>query len=61
MLMVAPSGATKLVTLFETPARFSSESIVRGSVAEEELVEKAVKRAGDIERTCRTALWRPKR
>ena len=42
MLIVAPMGRTKLVTLFETPAFFSMQAMVTGSVTDEELVEKAV-------------------
>ena len=48
MLTVAPSGSTKLLVLFETPARFSTQSNVTGRVAEDELVENAVSRAGDM-------------
>ena len=50
MFTVAPSGKTKLVMRFETPARCSTHSIVRGNVAEDELVENAVKSAGAIAR-----------
>ena len=42
MLIVAPSGSTKLVTRFETPTLFSIQSMVTGSVAPDELVENAV-------------------
>ena len=46
MLTVAPSGSTKLDVRFDTPARRSIESMVIGSVAEDEAVENAVKSAG---------------
>jgi hypothetical protein len=46
MLMVAPRGSTKLEVLLETPALSSMHLIVRGSVAEEDAVEKAVINAG---------------
>jgi hypothetical protein len=59
MLTVAPRGATKLVTRFEVPARFSRQSIVSGSVADEEEVEKAVIRAGDMAWACRCGCTRP--
>ena len=36
----------KLVILLDTPARFRMQSMVKGKVAEEEAVEKAVSRAG---------------
>src|SRR5688572_4068677 len=48
MLIEVPSGTTRLQILLETPARFSTQSIVMGRVAEEELVEKAVTSAGAI-------------
>ena len=38
MLIVAPSGNTKLDVRFETPAFFSTQSSVMGKVADEELV-----------------------
>ena len=47
--MEVPRGTTKLQIRFETPALFSTQSIVTGSVAEEELVEKAVIKAYDQE------------
>ena len=50
MLTVAPSGRTKLVVRFETPAFFSTHSMVRGKVEAEEDVEKAVNNAGAIAR-----------
>jgi hypothetical protein len=50
MFTVAPRGRTKLVTRFETPAFFSTHSIVRGSVADDDAVENAVNMAGDIAR-----------
>ena len=42
ILIVAPSGSTKLEILFETPSLFSTASIVSGSVADDERVENAV-------------------
>ena len=42
------SGRTKLVVRFETPARFSTQSMVTGRVADEDAVENAVSRAGVI-------------
>jgi hypothetical protein len=42
MFTVAPSGSTKLDTLFDTPTLSSTQSIVTGSVADEEAVENAV-------------------
>ena len=50
MLIVAPSGSTNELVSLETPARFSTEVIVRGSVALEDAVEKAVIKAGLIAR-----------
>ena len=44
MLMVAPSGTTKLTTRRETFASSIRLSIVNGNVAELELVENAVMR-----------------
>ena len=46
MFIEVPRGITKLQILFDTPAFFSTHSMVTGSVAAEELVEKAVKSAG---------------
>ena len=46
--MVAPNGRVKLVILFDTPALFRMQSMVKGRVADEDAVEKAVKRAGAI-------------
>ena len=48
--MVAPKGRVKLLTFLETPARFVTHSMVRGRVAEEDAVEKAVRRAGAMAR-----------
>jgi len=48
MLIEVPKGTTILQMRFETPARFSTQSIVMGNVAEVELVEKAVSKAGAI-------------
>ena len=45
MLMVAPSGRTKLVTRFETPAFSLTQRMVTGNVADEEAVENAVSNA----------------
>ena len=42
ILIVAPSGRTKLDILFETPELFSTALRVRGRVADDDLVEKAV-------------------
>ena len=52
ILIDVPSGITKLQILLETPARFSTHSIVTGSVADEELVEKAVTSAGPMALKC---------
>ena len=46
--MVAPIGRTKLVTSLSTPQLSSTHSIVTGSVAALELVEKASSCAGAI-------------
>ena len=48
MLMVAPTGKTKLLTSFSTPICSSTRSIVTGKVAALELVEKASNCAGAI-------------
>ena len=48
MFTVAPRGSTKLVILLDTPAFFSTHSMVTGRVAEEEAVEKAVSRAAPM-------------
>src|SRR5690606_29923788 len=48
MLTVAPSGKTKLEILFDTPAFFSTQSIVTGRVADDDAVENAVSMAGAI-------------
>src|SRR3990167_7266519 len=53
MLIEVPRGTTRLQIRFETPARFSTQSMVMGRVADEELVEKAVTRAGPIALKCR--------
>ena len=45
MLIVAPSGKTKLEVRLETPLLFSRPSIVNGSVAELDAVEKAFNKA----------------
>ncbi len=50
--MVAPSGKVKPETLLETPARFSTQSMVIGKVADDELVENAVNNAGNIALKC---------
>ena len=42
MLTVAPSGKTKLDTLFDTPILSSTLSIVIGRVADDDAVENAV-------------------
>ena len=49
---VAPSGRVKLEIFLETPARLVIEFSVTGRVAEEDAVENAVKRAGNIARKC---------
>ena len=59
MLIDVPSGITKLQIRFDTPARFSTQSIVIGSVAEDELVENAVINAGDIALRCHIGFTRP--
>ena len=46
ILTVAPSGSTKLDTRFETPAPFSTHSIVTGKVADDDAVDIAVRNAG---------------
>lgn len=46
MLREFPRGTTKLQIRLDTPALFSTHSMVIGRVAEEELVEKAVIRQG---------------
>jgi len=51
MFNVAPKGSTKLDTRLDTPARFSTQSSVTGKVADDELVEKAVSKAGIIHLT----------
>ena len=48
ILTVAPKGKTKLETLFDTPTLSSTHSMVIGSVADDEAVEKAVHVAGAI-------------
>ena len=48
MLIVAPSGKTKLEVRLDMPFFFSVPSIVNGSVAELDAVEKAFKSAAPI-------------
>ena len=50
--MVAPMGSTKEDTLLETPAFFSTQRMVTGRVALEELVENAVAKAEAIAKKC---------
>ena len=50
IFMVAPKGRVKLLTFLETPALLVTHSMVRGSVAEEDAVEKAVRTAGAMAR-----------
>ena len=45
-MTVVPRGTTRLVVRFDTLARLSSQMRDSGSVADDELVEKAVERAG---------------
>jgi hypothetical protein len=59
MLMEVPSGTTRDVILLETLAFFSTHSIVMGRVAEEELVENAVRIAGPIALKCHQGLTLP--
>ena len=59
MFTVAPSGRTKLDTLFETPILSSTDSIVTGSVADEDAVENAVSIAGDAPLIVFTGSTRP--
>src|SRR5579859_6459080 len=59
MLIEFPSGTTKLQIRFETPARFSTQSIVTGRVPNYELVENAVTKAGAIARKCQFGLIFP--
>ena len=47
-MTVAPSGNTKLAVRLDTPARFSTHSMVSGRVADELALEKAVSNAGVI-------------
>src|SRR3989344_2576266 len=58
MLIEVPRGMTKLQMRLETLALFSTQSIVMGRVAAEELVEKAVRRAGAIALKWRIGLMR---
>ena len=53
MFMVAPKGNTNELVRLDTPAFYSTQSIVNGSVPEDDAVEKAVSRAGAIK-----AIWR---
>ena len=48
MLTVAPNGKVKLAVPLETPACFSTVSMVTGKVADDDAVEKAVSKTGDI-------------
>ena len=59
MFREVPKGTTKLHILLDTPARFSTQSIVIGRDAEEELVENAVIRAGPIALKCVLGLTLP--
>ena len=59
MFTVAPRGNTKLLVRLDTPAFFSTHSRVKGRVAEDELVEKAVNRAGAMARYMRKGLTLP--
>ena len=55
--MVAPRGKTNPDTLLETLPFSSKQLIVRGSVADDEAVEKAVKRATFIKLKRETGLF----
>src|SRR5690606_32922740 len=59
MLTVAPSGNTKLDILFDTPALFSTQSIVTGRVADDDAVENAVSMAGAMAGKIRYGLRTP--
>ena len=59
MLTVAPIGNTKEVTRLDAPTLFSTASIVTGSVAPEELVEKAMTMGWTMFRKCVIGLIRP--
>ena len=48
MFTVAPSGSTKLDILLETPTFSSTQSMVTGSVPDDDAVENAVSMAGAI-------------
>ena len=50
ILILAPKGSVKLLTRLETFAVFSQHSMVIGSVEMEDEVEKAVNKAGAMER-----------
>ncbi len=52
MFTVAPSGRVKLEMRRDTPARFSTASMVTGRVEAEEAVEKAMSRAGEVAWKC---------
>jgi hypothetical protein len=56
MFIVAPRGNTKLEIRLDTPALFSTQSIVTGNVAPEELVENAAAIAEAMARKCFTGL-----
>ena len=58
--MVAPRGRVKLPTLRETPILWVTHLRVSGRVAEDEAVENAVSRAGDIALKWQTGLIFPK-
>ena len=59
ILTVAPRGRTKLEVRLETPAFFSTHSMVTGKVALEDAVENAVSMAGDMARIWRQGFTRP--
>jgi len=59
MLMVAPSGKVKLDILFDTPEFFSTAVIVKGNVAPDDDVEKAVSNGVDMFRICRRGFALP--
>ena len=61
ILMVAPKSRKKLVVLFETPTSFSTQSIVIGRVAPDELVENAVINTGAVAFKCLIGLMRDRK
>ncbi len=61
ILMVAPKSRTKLVFLFKTPTSFSTQSIVIGRVAPDELVENAVINTGAVAFKCLIGLMRDRK